>query len=72
MASIVPPFTAATALAKVKAAQNLWNTRDPVKVSLAYTPTTIWRNRDSFLQGREKVVEFLQAKWKKEHLYMQV
>ncbi|KAJ6463672.1 DUF1348-domain-containing protein [Mycena vitilis] len=68
--SIVPPFTAASAHQKVKVAQNLWNTRDPAKVSLAYTPDTIWRNRTTFAQGREEVVEFLTKKWQKEHLYI--
>ncbi|KAH9896832.1 DUF1348-domain-containing protein [Cubamyces lactineus] len=69
MAPIVPPFTAETALQKVKVAQDLWNTRDPAKVSLAYTPDTIWRNRDSFIKGREEVVDFLTKKWSKENGY---
>ncbi|CCM02683.1 uncharacterized protein FIBRA_04789 [Fibroporia radiculosa] len=64
-----PPFTAATAEQKVKLAQNLWNTCDPVRVSLAYTPDTIWRNRDQFVKGREEVVEFLKKKWAKEKNY---
>ncbi|KAJ7097222.1 hypothetical protein B0H15DRAFT_773591 [Mycena belliarum] len=68
--SIVPPFTAATAQKKVKAAQNLWNTRDPAKVALAYTPDTIWRNRTTFVQGREEVEHFLTQKWAKEHHYI--
>ncbi|KAJ7715651.1 hypothetical protein DFH07DRAFT_862692 [Mycena maculata] len=68
--SIVPPFTAATAHQKVKAAQNLWNTRDPAKVALAYTPDTIWRNRTTFAQGRDEVVKFLTRKWEKEHHYI--
>ncbi|KAI0325136.1 DUF1348-domain-containing protein [Cubamyces sp. BRFM 1775] len=69
MAPIVPPFTAETALQKVKVAQDLWNTRDPAKVSLAYTPDTIWRNRDTFLKGRAEVVDFLTKKWAKENGY---
>ncbi|KAI0360719.1 DUF1348-domain-containing protein [Trametes cingulata] len=69
MAPITPPFTAETALQKVKIAQDLWNTKDPAKVSLAYTPDTIWRNRDTFLKGREQVVEFLTRKWAKENGY---
>ncbi|KAI0659146.1 DUF1348-domain-containing protein [Cubamyces menziesii] len=69
MAPIVPPFTAETALQKVKVAQDLWNTRDPARVSLAYTPDTIWRNRDTFLKGRAEVVDFLTKKWAKENGY---
>ncbi|KAI0674260.1 DUF1348-domain-containing protein [Trametes maxima] len=69
MAPIVPPFTAETALQKVKVAQDLWNTRDPSKVCLAYTPDTVWRNRDSFLKGREEVIGFLTKKWEKENGY---
>ncbi|KAF8217113.1 hypothetical protein K438DRAFT_1704255 [Mycena galopus ATCC 62051] len=68
--SIVPPFTAASALQKVKLAQNLWNTRNPAKVALAYTPDTIWRNRTTFAKGREEVVQFLTQKWQKEHHYI--
>ncbi|KAH9950733.1 DUF1348-domain-containing protein [Amylocystis lapponica] len=69
MSGIKPPFTAETALQKVKAAQRLWNTRDPARVALAYTPDTIWRNRDSFMKGREEVVQFLTKKWEKENGY---
>ncbi|KAG7452923.1 DUF1348-domain-containing protein [Guyanagaster necrorhizus] len=68
--SLRPPFTLQTALKKVKVAQDLWNTRSPAKIALAYTPDTIWRNRDSFLQGRPAVEKFLQAKWEKEHHYV--
>ena len=64
-----PPFDADTAAAKVRAAENAWNTRDPEKVSLAYTPDTVWRNRDTWVQGREEVVAFLTAKWEREHEY---
>lgn len=53
--SMKPPFTAESAHAKVKVAQNLWNTTDPDRVVLAYTPDTIWRNRDVFLKGSEEV-----------------
>ncbi|KAF7308162.1 hypothetical protein HMN09_00664000 [Mycena chlorophos] len=67
---IVPPFTAESARIKVKTAQTLWNTRDPAKVALAYTPDTIWRNRTTFLQGREEVERFLTDKWAKEHFYV--
>ena len=62
----LPPFTEETALVKVRAAEDAWNTRDPERVSLAYTVDTIWRNRAEFLTGREKVVEFLTRKWAKE------
>jgi nuclear transport factor 2 (NTF2) superfamily protein len=62
----LPPFTLESARQKVQAAQDGWNTRDPVRVSLAYTPDTEWRNRADFLTGREKVVEFLTRKWSRE------
>lgn len=68
--SIKPPFTSQTAHKKLKVAQDLWNTKDPVKVAQAYTPDTIWRNRDHFLKGREEVVQFLEKKWQKEHGYV--
>ncbi len=64
-----PPFTHETALAKVQAAEDAWNTRDPAKVSLAYTPDSEWRNRDQFLQGRDAIREFLSTKWSREHCY---
>jgi uncharacterized protein len=62
----LPPFTLETALQKVQAAEDAWNTKDPEKVSLAYTIDTEWRNRDIFLSGREEVKIFLSAKWQKE------
>lgn len=62
----LPPFTLETALKKVQAAEDAWNTRDPVRVSLAYTPDTEWRNRADFVNGREQVVQFLQRKWVRE------
>jgi uncharacterized protein len=62
----LPPFTLQTALQKVQAAEDAWNTKDPEKVSLAYTLDTEWRNRDIFLSGREEVKIFLSAKWQKE------
>ena len=61
-----PPFDAGSAAAKVRAAENAWNTRDPEKVSLAYTPDTVWRNRDTWVRGRADVVAFLTAKWERE------
>lgn len=63
---IKPPFTLETALAKVKAAENAWNSRDPERVALAYTEDSEWRNRSEFLQGREAIKEFLRRKWAKE------
>jgi nuclear transport factor 2 (NTF2) superfamily protein len=64
--SIVPPFTEATAIQKVRLAENAWNSRDPEKVSLAYTPDSRWRNRAEFVTGREEIVRFLTRKWAKE------
>lgn len=64
--SIRPPFTRETALAKVKAAENAWNTRDPERVALAYTEDSQWRNRDEFFEGRAAIRAFLQRKWAKE------
>ena len=63
---IIPPFTEKSATAKVRLAEDLWNTRDPEKVIFAYTPNTIWRNRTEFLSGREEVKSLLQRKWLKE------
>lgn len=62
----LPPFTLETAKQKVQAAQDAWNTRDPERVALAYTPDTEWRNRAEFLSGRESVKVFLRRKWDKE------
>ena len=62
----VPPFTEETALAKVKAAENAWNSRDPELVEKAYTEDSEWRNRDEFFTGREAIREFLTRKWVKE------
>ena len=61
-----PPFTPETARQKVQAAEDAWNTRDPEKVSLAYTPDTVWRNRAEFLHGRDEVRAFLRRKWGRE------
>jgi nuclear transport factor 2 (NTF2) superfamily protein len=61
-----PPFTRETALQKVQMAEDAWNTKDPEKVSKAYTVDTEWRNRSEFLNGRQQVVEFLTRKWQKE------
>ena len=62
----IPPFNMETALQKVQAAEDAWNTKDPVKVSQAYTIDTEWRNRTEFINGREEVVAFLTRKWQKE------
>ncbi|UMP04749.1 nuclear transport factor 2 family protein [Amycolatopsis sp. EV170708-02-1] len=64
-----PPFTRETALRKVQAAEDAWNTRDPRKVSSAYTPDSVWRNRETFVRGREEIVTFLTAKWERELEY---
>ncbi|KAK3990304.1 hypothetical protein QBC44DRAFT_325427 [Cladorrhinum sp. PSN332] len=64
-----PPFTRETAQQKVKAAQSAWNTKNPSQISLAYTPDSVWRNRDVFLRGREAIVQFLEKKWAEESGY---
>jgi len=61
-----PPFTRETALGKVQAAEDAWNTRDPHRVASAYTPDSKWRNRDTFISGREEIVAFLTRKWERE------
>ncbi len=61
-----PPFDAQSAAAKVQAAEDAWNSRDPQRVSLAYSEGTVWRNRDRFLTGRAEVVAFLTDKWARE------
>ena len=63
---IVPPFTEETARAKVKAAENAWNTRDPEVVAKAYSEDSQWRNRDEFFTGRDAIKAFLKRKWSKE------
>jgi nuclear transport factor 2 (NTF2) superfamily protein len=65
-----PPFTHETALAKVQAAEDAWNSRDPERVSLAYTEDSVWRNRDLYITGRAGIVEFLTAKWQRELDYV--
>lgn len=69
MTKIAPPFTAETAAAKVQAAEDAWNTRDPERVALAYTPDSDWRNRASFLKGRDEIRAFLAEKWSRENDY---
>jgi len=63
---LVPPFSLETALEKVKAAEDAWNSKDPERVCLAYTIDTEWRNRTEFINGREEVRRFLIRKWEKE------
>jgi nuclear transport factor 2 (NTF2) superfamily protein len=62
----LPPFTRETAIQKVRAAEDGWNTRDPARVALAYTQDSYWRNRSEFIRGRAQIVEFLTRKWQKE------
>ncbi|BCR05376.1 hypothetical protein DESUT3_24450 [Desulfuromonas versatilis] len=62
----LPPFTRETAIKKVRMAEDAWNTRDPERVSLAYTIDSDWRNRSEFLSGREAIRQFLQRKWARE------
>ncbi|KZV77522.1 DUF1348-domain-containing protein [Peniophora sp. CONT] len=67
--SLAPPFTAATAQAKVKKAQDLWNTQDPATVAKAYTEESVWRNRTSFIHGQAEIEQFLTKKWQREKNY---
>ena len=62
----LPPFTPETAAEKARLAEDAWNSRDPERVSLAYTPDSSWRNRAEFVSGREAIVAFLQRKWARE------
>lgn len=62
----LPPFTRETAIQKIRMAEDGWNSRDPLRVSLAYTPDSRWRNRAEFPVGREQIVQFLQRKWARE------
>ncbi|KAJ3017372.1 hypothetical protein HKX48_003581 [Thoreauomyces humboldtii] len=70
MPPIIPPFTLSSAVKKVLTAQNLWNTKNPTKIAQAYTPDSIWRNRDTFVRGRPAIEKFLEQKWAKEHGYV--
>lgn len=65
----VPPFTTESAIQKVRLAEDGWNSRDPERVSLAYTPDSRWRNRATFVNGRADIVAFLTAKWTREQDY---
>src|ERR1700738_1440819 len=62
----VPPFTRETAIQKVRAAEDGWNSRDPERVALAYTPQSVWRNRAEFVTGRDQIVALLRRKWERE------
>jgi uncharacterized protein len=64
--TIAPPFTLETAIRKVQMAEDAWNSRDPERVALAYSPDSEWRNRTEFLRGREEIKAFLERKWEKE------
>jgi nuclear transport factor 2 (NTF2) superfamily protein len=66
---LVPPFTRKTAILKVRAAEDGWNSRDPQRVSLAYSIDSVWRNRSEFVTGREQIVAFLSRKWAREFEY---
>ncbi len=65
----LPPFTRESAIAKVRAAEDAWNSRDPARVALAYTIDSEWRNRDCFLVGRAAIVALLSEKWAREEEY---
>ena len=67
--SLVPPFTRETAILKIRAAEDGWNSRDPQRVALAYTVDSVWRNRSEFVAGREEIVGFLTRKWARELEY---
>jgi uncharacterized protein len=62
----LPPFTEQTARQKVQAAEDAWNARDPHRVALAYTEGSAWRNRSTFITGRDQIVQFLTRKWERE------
>lgn len=66
---IAPPFTLETATQKVRLAEDGWNSRDPVRVSLAYTEDSVWRNRSEFVTGRDAIQKFLAGKWERELRY---
>lgn len=62
----LPPFTRESAAQKVRMAEDAWNSRDPERVAMAYTPDSRWRNRAEFVNGRAEIVQFLTRKWRKE------
>ena len=65
----VPPFSLETAKEKIQLAEDAWNSQNPERVSLAYTPDSEWRNRNEFINGRAEIVAFLSKKWQKELNY---
>jgi hypothetical protein len=65
----LPPFTKETAIQKVRAAEDGWNGQNPEKIALAYTPDSIWRNRNEFPKGRAEIIAFLTSKWQREQDY---
>lgn len=65
----VPPFTLESAIQKVRAAEDAWNSRKPEAIALAYTQDSRWRNRSEFPRGRDEIIEFLTRKWQREHEY---
>lgn len=65
----LPPFTVETAKQKIQMAEDAWNSKDPIRVSMAYTQNSEWRNRNEFINGRDEIVEFLKRKWAKEINY---
>jgi uncharacterized protein len=65
----LPPFTRETAIQKIRAAEDAWNSRDPERCSKAYTTDSRWRNRSRFLAGTEEIIAFLTEKWEREHDY---
>ena len=69
MKNLIPPFTKETAIAKVQAAEDAWNSKDPERVSMAYTEDSNWRNRDQFFIGRAAIRKFLANKWDTELNY---
>ena len=69
LSPLSPPFSHETAVAKVRRAEDGWNSCDPERVSLAYTPDCAWRNRAEFIHGRSEIVQFLRRKWQAEHDY---
>jgi nuclear transport factor 2 (NTF2) superfamily protein len=62
----LPPFTRETAIKKIRMAEDGWNSKNPDKIKMAYTEDTVWRNRSSFIKGRDEVREFLSGKWERE------
>ncbi len=66
----LPPFTEETARQKIQMAEDAWNSKDPIKVSAAYTPDSEWRNRNQFINGRDEIIQFLTDKWHRELHYV--